>query len=88
MHIALAGSCRSHESVIQKKPVNSSPLSSNETRNGFEDAHNNKIISHKVSSIFYVFGINCFHVSFIDVRSGELSLKWARSRTSKREFNL
>ena len=66
MHIAFAGPCRSHESEKKKKEkiVNSSPFRRLRKK---KDAHNNKIISHKVSSIFYVFGIDCFHVGLIDM---------------------
>lgn len=55
--------------------VNSSPFPAIE----IENAHDNKIISHKISRIFYVFGIDHFHVRHCQlygyVRYGELSLR-------------
>ena len=76
MHIALAGACGSHESGKKKNDtVNSSPFPAIE----IENAHDNKIISHKISRIFYVFGIDHFHVRHCQlygyVRYGELSLR-------------
>ena len=60
MYMALACSGRSHESG--KMGLSATVHFRRAERDGFKDARNDKIISHKVSSILYVFGIACFHV--------------------------